>query len=276
MNEKISAIDAADPPFFSITRFVNTNNAYVAVTDKMGNLFKVEPFTTVINLIPSNWTVPIIGSTSKMSYAINGQNQTYLCIDTNNQLQYGLSPTGPWMPLTGNNNIQPNIVISFDNNNGTYFLADQNINGVGIGCFDGYQPVITNFQSIADPIAFKWRGELISPNIIAATYSTKNDNFSNISIIGSVYLPQSGLGSATLACTRNGGMYSPLIYKIRYQANTTPIGETKLQEFRFTITDMLELAVDDPTTGNVFVTVFLENEDPKTSRGTVTTIIKSS
>lgn len=148
--------------------------------------------------------------------------------------------------------------------------------------FDGYLSVNTFCYTVGTANINYWDGILPSPVILGTpkyTTSKSGDAISmSFSITGSFYLPAVTVkaGSFSLGCTRNGGLHSPLIYKIRYLGNSVAPGPTELVKFEFTITDTVVLAINDPETGNVFATVFLANEDPKTSRGTVTTIIKTS
>ena len=150
--------------------------------------------------------------------------------------------------------------------------------------YDGYKPISDGFSFIDIPnITNKIvtiTGLLEAPLVIFAGYTDVNDitgiistpSKKKVTICGGIFVPK-GIENDMITCSRNGGVHSPLIYKIRFSSNGCLPKECEYKVFIFK--DILPLEVND-TFNSTFATIFLQNKDPKTSRGTVTTILKSS
>lgn len=145
----------------------------------------------------------------------------------------------------------------------------------------GPEEFVSSQLSLVNPlISIPWREDLFPPAISSATYT--NDHGENqspdyqkrtIQISGNVYLP-TAVNLNQVKFFRLGGDGIPLIYLITFTSSEPTSGNYHLTNFKFN--DTISATEDNPFTHDIFATLFLVNEDPKTSRGTFTTIIKSS
>jgi hypothetical protein len=159
------------------------------------------------------------------------------------------------------------------------------VNETGVELYDGYNCITGNLDVVSitgitgvitDKTCF-----LEAPMVAFAGYTDVENDYNGeickpsekkVKICFGIFLPED-IKSSQVKCSRNGGVYSPLIYKIKFDSQESK--STKNRYEIFILEDTLPLEVNNSLEGT-FATLFLVNEDPKTSRGTMTTIIKSS
>ena len=294
MSENTSAIDAANSSVFSITSIVNTYDnrttpmgqyVYeVNVTDNNGDTLSIANLTSVMNLTGDNWIIPATELNTYIIYSItniltNLTVKTYLCVKEN-IIKYSTTPRvgSSWLPLTvlGQQPHSNGKMLFFHNDGRTVCLNSQNSE-----LFETQTPAFIPRSSTKVPDSL-WSGTLAPPQYTSSPSLTPNPistNLNNyrVNIDGSVLVLLNNGKTPSLTCngnfTDNGRLIGGLlIYNFNFDS-TLPSNHTitTMEKINFSIEDDVILSEKELT-----IILILNDRDPKTSRGTVTTILKSS